>query len=594
MVSVAPAGAAADATASPWRTYRRLLSYALPYRWLLLAAGGGMLVEAGAAAAFTSLMKPMVDQTFVAHNPAVRWTLPLAIVGLFVLRGLATWITDVGMARAGRSVVRDLRTIVLSKYLRLPNARFDREPVAALVSRLNYDTEQVTQATSEAIKVVVTDTMTIVALLAVMLYQSVLVTMAMLVVAPLIAGISGYVGARYRRINRGIQTGVASMAQAAEEVLSAQQEVKIYGAQAFESARYRGLAERNLRLNLKVEATRASASSIVQMLAAVALAVILVVAGREASLGRMSAGSFVALMMAMMALIPSLKRITNIQSAVQRGIAAAERLFAVIDEPDEPDAGTLPLARARGDLVFEDVSMRYDGQSTPALDRVSFRASPGTVTAIVGRSGSGKSTLIRLLPRFYEPTGGRLLLDGRPLAEYRLADLRRQIALVGQQVMLFDDSVAANIAYGQADADPGALARVADAANASEFIARLPQGLDTPIGENGTLLSGGQRQRVAIARAMLKDAPILVLDEATAALDNESERLVQDALNHLIPDRTTLVIAHRLSTIEHADQVLVLDHGRLVEQGTHAELLARDGLYAHLHRMQFREDAVAP
>jgi subfamily B ATP-binding cassette protein MsbA len=539
-------------------------------------------------------MKPMVDQTFVAHNPAVRWSLPLAIVGLFVLRGLATWITDVGMARAGRSVVRDLRTIVLSKYLRLPNARFDREPVAALVSRLNYDTEQVTQATSEAIKVVVTDTMTIVALLAVMLYQSVLVTMAMLVVAPLIAGISGYVGARYRRINRGIQTGVASMAQAAEEVLSAQQEVKIYGAQAFESARYRGLAERNLRLNLKVEATRASASSIVQMLAAVALAVILVVAGREASLGRMSAGSFVALMMAMMALIPSLKRITNIQSAVQRGIAAAERLFAVIDEPDEPDAGTVPLARARGDLVFEDVSMRYDGQPTPALDRVSFRASPGTVTAIVGRSGSGKSTLIRLLPRFYEPTGGRLLLDGRPLAEYRLADLRRQIALVGQQVMLFDDSVAANIAYGQAEADPAALARVADAANASEFIARLPQGLDTPIGENGTLLSGGQRQRVAIARAMLKDAPILVLDEATAALDNESERLVQDALNHLIPDRTTLVIAHRLSTIEHADQVLVLDHGRLVEQGTHAELLARDGLYAHLHRMQFREDAVAP
>jgi subfamily B ATP-binding cassette protein MsbA len=552
-----------------------------------------MLVEAGAAAAFTSLMKPMVDETFVAHNAAVRWSLPLAIVGLFVLRGLATWVTDVGMARSGRSVVRDLRTIVLSKYLRLPSARFDREPVAALVSRLNYDTEQVTQATSEAIKVVVTDSLTIVSLLGVMLYQSVRVTMAMLVVAPLIAGISGYVGKRYRRINRGIQSGVASMAQAAEEVLSAQQEVKIYGAQEFESARYRGLAERNLRLNLKVEATRASASSIVQMLAAVALAVILVVAGREAAAGRMTAGSFVALMMAMMALIPSLKRITNIQSAVQRGIAAAERLFALIDEPDEPDAGREPLARARGELVFEDVSLRYDGQLAPALDRVSFTARPGTVTAIVGRSGSGKSTLIRLLPRFYEPSGGRVLLDGRPLSDYRLADLRRQIALVGQQVMLFDDSVAANIAYGRADVDPAALAAVADAANASEFIQRLPQGLDTPIGEKGTLLSGGQRQRVAIARAMLKDAPILVLDEATAALDNESERLVQDALNHLIPDRTTLVIAHRLSTIEHADQVLVLDHGRLVEQGTHLELLARDGLYAHLHRMQFREDAGA-
>jgi subfamily B ATP-binding cassette protein MsbA len=251
----------------------------------------------------------------------------------------------------------------------------------------------------------------------------------------------------------------------------------------------------------------------------------------------------------------------------------------------------VPLARARGDLVFEDVSMRYDGQPTPALDRVSFRASPGTVTAIVGRSGSGKSTLIRLLPRFYEPTGGRLLLDGRPLAEYRLADLRRQIALVGQQVMLFDDSVAANIAYGQAEADPAALARVADAANASEFIARLPQGLDTPIGENGTLLSGGQRQRVAIARAMLKDAPILVLDEATAALDNESERLVQDALNHLIPDRTTLVIAHRLSTVRHADAIHVLEAGRIVESGTHDELVARNGAYAALWRLQTGEVA---
>ena len=581
----------ATPTVSPWRTYRRLLGYARPYRWVLAAAGLGMTVEAGAAAAFTSLMRPMVDQTFVAHNPAVRWSLPLAIVGLFVLRGLATWVTDVGMARSGRSVVRDLRTSVMSKYLRLPSERFDREPVASLVSRLNYDTEQVTQATSEAIKVVVTDTLTIAALLGVMIYQSPRVTLAMLVVAPLIAAISGYVGARYRRINRGIQSGVANMAQAAEEVLSGQQEVKIYGAREFEQARYRGLAERNLRLNLKVEATRASASSVVQMLAAVALAVILVVAGREAAAGRMTAGSFVALMMAMMALIPSLKRITNIQGAVQRGIAAAERLFALLDEPDEPDHGTLPLARARGEIVFENVSVHYPGQPMPALDAVSFRARPGTVTAIVGRSGSGKSTLIRLLPRFYQPSGGRVLLDGVPLEEYRLADLRRQIALVGQQVMLFDGSVAANIAYGLGEVDPVRLQRAAEAANATEFIARLPQGMQTPIGENGGLLSGGQRQRVAIARAMLMDAPILVLDEATAALDNESERLVQEAFGHLIPDRTTLVIAHRLSTIEHADQVLVLDQGRLVEQGTHVELLARGGLYAHLHRMQFREEA---
>ena len=572
-----------------WRTYRRLLAYAWPYRLFLGAAAIGMVLEAAAAGLFASLMEPMVDQTFVARNPDVRWTLPLAILGLFLMRGLATFATDYGMARAGRSVVRDLRVAMLGKFLRLPSARFDREPVAAMVSRLNYDTEQVTQATSEALKVMVTDTLTILVLLGVMLYQSVTVTLAMLVIAPFIAVISAYVGKRYRHINRGIQTGVASMAEAAEEVLAAQQEVKIYGAQQAEIARYRELAQRNLRLNIKVETTRASASSVVQVLAAGALAVILVVAGREAFAGRMSAGSFVSIMMAMMALIPSLKRITNIQSAVQRGIAAAERLFAVLDEPDENDAGAVPLQRARGELEFRDISVRYDRQSTPALDSISFRAGPGTVTAIVGRSGSGKSTLIRLLPRFYEPSSGQVLLDGRPLADYKLEDLRRQIALVGQKVMLFDDTVTANIAYGRGDADAQAIRNSADAANATEFIDRLPDGFDAKIGENGGLLSGGQRQRVAIARAMLKDAPILILDEATAALDTESERLVQDALNRLIPDRTTLVIAHRLSTIEHADNVLVLDQGRRVEQGTHAQLLARGGVYAHLHRMQFRK-----
>ena len=574
-----------------WQTYRRLLAYAKPYRLFLAAAFVGMVVEASSAGLFAKLMEPIVNETFVARDPGVRWTLPLMILGLFLMRGMATFVTDYGMARVGRSVVRDLRIAVLSKFLRLPSSRFDSEPVAAMVSQLNYDTEQVTQATSEALKVMVTDTLTIIALLGVMLYQSVRVTLAMLVIAPLIAVISAYVGARYRRINRGIQTGVAGMAQAAEEVLSAQQEVKTYGAQQLEIDRYRNLAERNLRLNIKVETTRASASSLVQVLAAAALAVILVVAGNEAMAGRMNAGSFVSVMMAMMALIPSLKRITNIQSAVQKGIAASERLFAVLDEPDEADTGRTPLQRARGEIEFVGVGVHYDSQVTPALQDISFRAAPGTVTAIVGRSGSGKSTLIRLLPRFYEPSAGQVLLDGRPISDYRLEDLRRQIALVGQQVMLFDGSIADNISYGQDRPDEAAIQQAADAANASEFINRLPQAMATPIGENGGLLSGGQRQRVAIARAMLKNAPILILDEATAALDNESERLVQDALNHLIPDRTTLVIAHRLSTIEHADQVLVLDQGRLVEQGTHAQLLAQGGLYSHLHRMQFREEA---
>src|SRR5690606_23875010 len=332
----------------------------------------------------------------------------------------------------------------------------------------------------------------------------------------------------------------------------------------------------------------------VQLMGSIGLALLLFVAGREAMAGRLSAGGFVALMLAMMAVIPALKQLTNVQNMLQRGVASAERLFGVLDAPDEVDTGTRPLQRAQGLIQFRDVDARYAGQDEPALQGISFDARPGTVTAIVGRSGSGKSTLVKLIPRFYEVEAGRILLDGHPLGEYRLADLRRQIALVGQQVMLFDGTVAENVAYGEmADADPEALERAVRGANAMEFVERLPEGLQSEVGANGGRLSGGQRQRVAIARAMLKDAPILILDEATAALDTESERLVQDALERLMPDRTTLVIAHRLSTIEHADQVLVLDHGKLVERGTHAELLARGGLYAHLHQMQFREPAGA-
>lgn len=579
----------AASQAAAWPIYRRLLGYARPYVPFLGIAVLGMLVEAASAGAFTYLMKPMVDQTFVAKNPEVRWVLPLSILGLFVLRGVATFVTDYGMARTGRSVVLDLRRQVLGKFLRMPSDRFDREPVPALVSRLNYDTEQVASATSEAIKVSLTDTLTILVMIGVMLAQSVKVTLAVLLVAPVIGYISGRVGSRYRRINRGIQEGVGHMAQAAEQALSAHQEVKIYGMREAEEARYAGLAGHNLRMHLKVESTRAGASSAVQLLAAGALAIILVVAGFEAMNGRMTAGAFVTLMTSMMVLLPSLKRITNVQSVIQRGIAASERLFAVLDQPDEPDAGTREAGRVKGEIRFEGVSVHYHGQARPALDRIDFLARPGTVTAIVGRSGSGKSTLIRLLPRFYEPSAGRLLVDGIDVREFTLTSLRRQIGLVSQQVMLFDDSVLANVRYSRADATEAEVWQALRAANAEEFVLKLPEGIHSTVGERGGRLSGGQKQRLAIARAILKDAPILILDEATAALDNESERLVQDALSHLIPDRTTLIIAHRLSTVEHADQVLVLDEGRLAEIGTHEELLARGGLYSHLHRMQFRE-----
>jgi subfamily B ATP-binding cassette protein MsbA len=576
--------------ASGWITYKRLLRWILPYRLLLGLAFVGMIIEAAAAGAFTSLMQPMIDETLVSQNDAARWELPLVIVGIFVLRGIATFITDYGMARAGRSVVRDLRVAVLDKMLRLPSARFDREPVASLVSRLNFDTEQVAQASTEALKVLITDTLTVIALVGVMLWHSPTVTAAIAVIVPLIAVIAAYVSGRYRRLNRRIQEGVGELATGAEEILAGQQDIKVYGRQPAEVARYRVLANANLLLNMKVESTRAGASSVIQLLGAIALAVLLGVASMEASKGRLSAGAFVAIMSSMIALIPSLKRLANVQALVQRGIAASVRLFGLLDELQESDHGTHAPERARGVVLFEAVGLRYPGAEQSALDGVSLRAEPGTVTAIVGRSGSGKTTLARLLPRFYEPSEGRITLDGVPLGDWSLPALRRQIALVGQKVMLFDDSVAANIAYGAAgEASPEAIRAAADAANASEFIDRLPEGMATRIGENGNKLSGGQRQRIAIARAVLKDAPILVLDEATAALDNESERLVQAALERLIPNHTTFVIAHRLSTIERADQVLVMESGRIVEAGTHAELLAHGGLYAQLHRAQFRD-----
>ncbi|MGH8031398.1 MAG: lipid A export permease/ATP-binding protein MsbA [Luteimonas sp.] len=573
-----------------WPIYRRLTGFAKTYRPLLVLALIGMLIEAAAGGAFTKLMQPIVDQTFVIKDSSVGLWMPLAIVGLFVLRGIAGYLTDYNMARAGRGIARDMRVKVLGKYLRLPGLRFDTEPVPSMLVRLGSDSDQVAQATIDAAKVMLQQSLQILAALVVMVWTSWQVTIAILVLAPPLAWVMDRVGRRYRRFSHRIQDSSAQLMQSADQSLSNHQEVKIYGAQDAQFTRYSALADQHMRLSLKVESTRSISSALVQLMGAVGLALLLFVAGREALAGRLTAGGFVALMMAMMAIIPALKQLTNVQSMLQRGVASAQRLFLVLDADDEVDAGTRALVRAQGLVEFREVSARYPGQNVPALAAVSFVARPGTVTAIVGRSGSGKSTLIKLIPRFYDAESGDILIDGHPLQDYRLTDLRRQIALVGQQVMLFDGTVAANVAYGEmAGALPQALEQAVRGANAMEFVERLPQRLDAPIGDNGGRLSGGQRQRLAIARAMLKDAPILILDEATAALDTESERLVQDALNHLMPDRTTLVIAHRLSTIEHADQLLVLDQGRLVERGTHVELLARGGLYSHLHRMQFRE-----
>lgn len=575
-------------TSSPRATWRRLQAYAKPYRGLLAIAAVAMALEAAVSAGIVELLKYIVDDIFVAK--VFSWWLPVGMVLMLLARGLFGLVADYTVARSGRNVARDLRLQLMGKYLRMPGHRFDNEPVPSMLTRLGADTEQVAQAAVDSLKVMISNALQIIALLGVMFWNSWKVSLVLLVLAPAMAWMMGKVGRRYRRLNHEIQQSSAEMLQTADQALHAQQEVKAYGAQASEMNRYGEQTARNVRLALKVEVTRGSLSMFVQVLGAIGMAAMLVVAGREAAAGNLTAGGFMAVMTAMISLVPALRQLTNVQSLLNRGINSADRVFAVLDGPDENDAGTVPLVRARGDLEFRHVSARYEGQDVPALHDLSFTARPGTVTAIVGRSGSGKSTLIKLIPRLYEPESGEILLDGRALDDYRLADLRRQIAMVGQQVMLFDGSIAANVAYGEMqEADAGDIETAIRNANAMEFVERLPQGIDSAVGERGGRLSGGQRQRLAIARAMLKDAPILILDEATAALDNESERLVQEALDELMPDRTTLVIAHRLSTIEHADQVLVLDEGRLVEQGTHVELIAQGGLYAHLHRMQFRE-----
>jgi len=581
------AGSAED---SPGRAYRRLLRYARAYWGFGLLAVLGMLFDAGASGAFVHLIKPMLDDLFVARDSSVITWLPLVLVLIFVARGVGTYATDYGMARVGRGVVHDLRIALFAHYQALPASWFDREPSGQIIARVIYSAEQVAQATSDALKVLVLDSLIVLAMISVMLYHSASLTLYLFIMVPLAGLVWQFVGKRFRRINRQIQGAVGEVTGMVEEAVDGHRDVRIYGGQARESSRFAEVVGRNFRLNLKVAATSALSTSIVQLIAACVLAAIIWRATRPDLLETMSPGTFMSLIGAMLVMLPSLKRLTTVQSMLQRGIVAAQDLFAVLDTVAEIDRGERPLVRARGELQFDRVSLSYGGASTPALHGFSLRCAPGTVTALVGRSGSGKSSLISLLPRFYEPSAGAILLDGHPLADYRLADLRAQIAMVSQRLVLFAGSIAENIAFGALRSCTRAqIEAAAEAANAMEFIRSLPQGLDSPVGEGGALLSGGQRQRIAIARALLKDAPILILDEATSALDSESERLIQEALARLMRDRTTLVIAHRLSTIEHADQIAVLDGGRLIELGAHVPLLEQGGVYANLYRLQFRE-----
>jgi subfamily B ATP-binding cassette protein MsbA len=571
-------------------TYRRLLGYVRPYWKLFSLAMLGMIVYALTQPAFAALMKPLLDGSFVRRDPETIKVIPLLIVGLFILRGAAAFFAEFFINWVGRQVIKTLRGEVFHKFLTLPAAYYDRNSSGVLVSKLTYNIEQVADATTRAITTLVQDSLTVIGLVVWMFWINWILSMLVIVLGPLIAFLIRFVSARFRRYSRRIQDSMGDVTRLTEEVITGQRVVKIFGGHEYENQRFETVNERNRYLNVKLAATNAGSSPVVQLIAGIGIAAIIYLATSGAVLHTITVGSFVSFLSAMLLLMAPLKHLTQVTAPLQKGIAAGHSIFELLDSDSEDAGGPFAIERARGDIEYRGVRFAYDPAKGDVLAGVSCRAEAGQTLALVGHSGSGKTTLANLLPRFYDPREGAVLLDGRDLREYRLSDLRRQIALVSQDVTLFDDTLASNIAYGvMGDVDRAQIEAAAEAAHAMEFIRALPDGLDTLVGDRGLLLSGGQRQRVAIARALLKNAPILILDEATSALDTASERHIQQALEELMRGRTTLVIAHRLSTVEKADSIVVLDRGRVIETGTHHSLLEANGVYAGLYRMQFRE-----
>ncbi len=570
-------------------TFRRLLSYLARQRLVFSLAVVAVALDAAGQGLFFYLLRPLIDTTIVNPEPTFSWWLPGLVMVAVLVRIIGNFGGVFGMEWVGRRLIADLRQELFARYLGLPASHFDRESSGQMISRVTYNAEQVAQAATTALIGSLRDVFTVIALISVMLIQSWRLTLAMLLLVPVIGLVVTVISRRFRRISARIQESMGDVTHVTEEAVNGQEVIKIFGAQHQEHAAFGRVNEDNRALHLRLSATQLASSSMIQLAAGLAVIVLLIIAASDFMREEVTAGIFMSVLAAMVACIPPLKRLTKMHVVIEKGIAAAESIFEVLDTPSEPDLGTFDPERVQGAIEFDRVGFRYPGTERAVLEDIDLLLLPGCMTALVGRSGSGKSTLVRLLPRFYSPDCGEIRVDGVPIDEFRLDALRRQIALVSQDVVLFNDTVAGNIAYGAlADVDREQIIDVARQANAMEFIERLPQGLDTPIGEDGGLLSGGQRQRIAIARALLKDAPILILDEATSALDAESEQKVQQALDALMANRTSLVIAHRLSTVQRADRVVVLDQGRIVETGTHAELVERsDGLYQYLHRLQF-------
>ena len=568
--------------------YKRLASYALQHWQYLVMVIVGLVISGATIPLFAIYMQPLLDGTFMDKDPEIiRWA-PIALMLIFLLRGISGFMSSYSMEWIGRSVVKKIRSELFTRLLHLPVAYYDKTNSGALVTRLIFHVEQVSMAATKGLKSLVQDSVIIIGSLGVMFYYSWQLSLIVLIAAPIIAGLVAFISKRFRKLSNKIQEQVGEVTQISHEAISATREIRIFDGVDYETKRFEDVNSQNHQSYMKRILTESISAPIMQFIMALALATVVYSATHGDLIVDFTPGRFMAFMTAMIALLDPVKRLTNVNALLQGGIAAGESIFSLLDETPEKNTGKKQLYGTKGAFEFENLTFRYNKESDEVLKGINFSVKSGEKIALVGQSGSGKTTLVNLLPRFYDGWTGEITLDGTPLAELELRNLREQFAYVGQDVTLFNDTVKNNIAYGNLqNVDDSLIKSAAKAAFALEFIEKLPNGFDTQVGENGTLLSGGQKQRIAIARAILSDAPILILDEATSALDTKSERHIQKALETLLQNRTTFMIAHRLSTIEKADKILMMEDGKIIESGTHSELLARKGAYAKLYQLQF-------